>query len=312
MLTRNTALKGIYTLPTEAMFKKIYSSRMKPILETDSIFNPPGEKPVRSSSLIQIRDSFGYIVGNTEGEATSIDADFLIHDELDLSDETMIALFQSRMQNSDMKSTQSFSTPSFKNRGVDRGYQLSDQREYVVKCTACNHHQIPLFTPAFVHVPNFNIDVSDFADLTPTQIAGLDVEKAYVRCDKCSAPLDLGNPELREWVARHPSRTGIRGYQIRPFSGARLNPAYVFGQLSHYQSLGYIRGWYNTVIGEAYTNADAQLQRGDIESCMLSGKIPEIPSSKRIFLGVDRKSTRLNLQSLMRISYAVFCLKKKT
>src|SRR3546814_17176768 len=96
------------------MFKKIYSSRMKPILETDSIFNPPGEKPVRSSSLIQIRDSFGYIVGNTEGEATSIDADFLIHDELDLSDETMIALFQSRMQNSDMKSTQSFSTPSFK------------------------------------------------------------------------------------------------------------------------------------------------------------------------------------------------------
>src|SRR3546814_7571611 len=134
---------------------------------------------------------------------------------------------------------------------------------------------------------NFNIDVSDFADLTPTQIAGLDVEKAYVRCDKCSAPLDLGNPELREWVARHPSRTGIRGYQIRPFSGARLNPAYVFGQLSHYQSLGYIPGWYNTVIGEAYTNADAQLPRGDIESCMLSGKIPDIPSSQRIFLGVD-------------------------
>src|SRR3546814_3376967 len=27
--------------------------------------------------------------------------------------------------------------------------------------------------------------------------------------------------------------------------------------------------------------------------------------------GLDRKSTRLNLQSLMRISYAVFCLKKK-
>src|SRR3546814_9744867 len=27
---------------------------------------------------------------------------------------------------------------------------------------------------------------------------------------------------------------------------------------------------------------------------------------------IDRKSTRLNSQSLMRISYAVFCLKKKT
>src|SRR3546814_7591179 len=102
---------------------------MKPILETDSIFNPPVEKPVRSSSLIQIRDSFGYIVGNTEGEATSIDADFLIHDELDLSDETMIALFQSRMQNSDMNSTKSFSPQSFKNRGVVRGYQISNKTQ---------------------------------------------------------------------------------------------------------------------------------------------------------------------------------------
>src|SRR3546814_9141127 len=80
MLTRNTALKGIYTLPTEAMFKKIYSSRMKPLLETDSNFHPPGEKPVRSSSLIQISDSFGYLVANTEGEATTIDDDFLIND----------------------------------------------------------------------------------------------------------------------------------------------------------------------------------------------------------------------------------------
>src|SRR3546814_5760559 len=30
-----------------------------------------------------------------------------------------------------------------------------------------------------------------------------------------------------------------------------------------------------------------------------------------IIAGIDRKSTRLELQSLMRISYAVFCLKKK-
>src|SRR3546814_3732685 len=37
-----------------------------------------------------------------------------------------------------------------------------------------------------------------------------------------------------------------------------------------------------------------------------SGKI-----MRRILRKIDRKSTRLELQSLMRISYAVFCLKKK-
>src|SRR3546814_4459730 len=35
------------------------------------------------------------------------------------------------------------------------------------------------------------------------------------------------------------------------------------------------------------------------------------PPTRRKIWDVDRKSTRLELQSLMRISYAVFCLKKK-
>src|SRR3546814_3512966 len=48
------------------------------------------------------------------------------------------------------------------------------------------------------------------------------------------------------------------------------------------------------------------------------GHLPQLAHRRRVArLGPvahqgDRKSTRLNLQSLMRISYAVFCLKKKT
>jgi len=288
MLTRHTGISGIFTLPSEKMYRKIYSGRIKPVLDADAIFNPPtGTAPVRSSSMIQIRDSFGYITGCTEGEATSISADFLMHDELDLSPEDMIALYQSRLQNSEMKMTQRFSTPSFKGFGIDRGFQLSDQREYVIKCEACNHHQIPLFTPAFVYIPDFKFDVSDFADLTAAQIATLNTQDAYVRCDKCSARLDLANADLREWVAKYPSRTLVRGYQIRPFSTSRLDPAYVFQQLVHYQSLGFLRGWYNTVIGEAYTDANAQLQRGDIEACMQGPRVPEVPTSRRVYIGVD-------------------------
>lgn len=288
VLTRNTAVAGIFTMPTEKMYIKTYNSRIKPILDADVVFNPPGEtQPVRRSSQIQIRDSFGYITGCTEGDATSTPADFLMHDELDLSPEDMIALYQSRLQNSTMRMTQNFSTPTYETFGIDRGYALSDQREYVIKCSACNHHQIPLFNPVSVFIPNFRIDVSDFADLTAEQIATLNTQESYVRCDKCSKPLDLGNPEIREWVARHPSRENFRGYQIRPFSTSRLNPHYVFQQLARYQGLGFIRGWYNTVLGEAYTNAAAKIQRGDIEKCMLGPKTPEVPSGRKVFLGVD-------------------------
>jgi hypothetical protein len=46
MLRRTSGLVGIFTLPNDLMFKRIYNGRMKPILDADAIFNPPmGIKP---------------------------------------------------------------------------------------------------------------------------------------------------------------------------------------------------------------------------------------------------------------------------
>jgi len=288
ILTRNTAIAGIFTLPNEKMFTRIYNGRIRPILEADAIFNPPtANAPVRRRDQIQIRDSFGYITGCTEGDATSTSADFLMHDELDLSPQNMIALYQSRLQNSTMQITQKFSTPSFVNYGIDKAYALSDQREYVVRCRACNHYQIPRFTPEFVFIPNYRFEVTNFTDLTAQQIAQLDLDNSYVKCEHCHKQLDLTDPRLREWVATYPSRTQFRGYQVRPFSTTRLKPKYVFGQLAKYAEDGFPRGFYNTVLGESYTEASAQIQRGDIEVCMAGGDIPDISSDVPVFLGVD-------------------------
>ena len=99
ILTRSTYINGIFSMPNEKMFTKTYNGRIKPILEADDVFNPPSAtKPTRSKDQIQIRDSFGYITACTEGDATSISADFLFHDELDLSPQEIIALYQSRLQ----------------------------------------------------------------------------------------------------------------------------------------------------------------------------------------------------------------------
>lgn len=289
-LTRSTALSGIYSLPNEKMFTKVYNGRIKPILESDPVFNPPSTiKPTRSKDQIQIRDSFGYITACTEGDATSISADFLMHDELDLSPPEIIALYQSRLQGSDVHITQSFSTPTFANFGIDREYQKTDQREYVVRCEKCNHVQIPRFTPDFVHIEDFKFDVESFMDLQPEQIAAMNLENCYVKCEKCDARLDLGNEDLREWVPQFPSRQLFRGYQIRPFSTPRIKPAYIFSQLAKYQERNFLRGFYNTVLGEEYTAADARIQKIDIEACMAKGKssIPNIGLDTPCYLGID-------------------------
>jgi hypothetical protein len=289
MLTRNDSISGIFTLPNEDMFKRVYKTRIKPILDRDEVFNPPADvKPIRSTGLIQIKDSFGYITGCGEDDATSIPADFLMHDELDLSPEDMIGLYQSRLQNSDMRITQKFSTPTFLNYGIDKSYRLTDQREYEIRCEACNHWQIPRFTPKHVHCPEFEaLDLPDFTDLTAEIIATMDLAETYVKCERCDRRLDLIDPSLREWVARYPSRTAFRGYYVRPFSAGRLDPAYVFGQLAKYMQQGFLRGFYNTVLGEPFNSADAQVQREDVEACMKGGAIPDIGSDVAVFLGVD-------------------------
>lgn len=288
MLTRNTALVGIFTLPNEKMFTRIYNGRIKPIVESHEVFNPPSAtQPVRKKDQIQIRNSFGYITGCTEGDATSTSADFLMHDELDLSPQDIIALYQSRLQGSEMKMTQAFSTPTFGGRGIDARYKTSDQHEYLVRCPSCNHYNLPRFTRDFVHIPSFNYEVECLTELNPDQIATLNLEDAYVCCEKCRRPLNLKAPELREWVARHPSRTLSRGYWVRPFSTSRIPLPYIFQQLSNYHTLNNIRGFWNTVLGETYDNADSQIQEEDIKACMEGPNVPEIPADASVYLGVD-------------------------
>lgn len=289
MLTRNKAVSGIFTLPTEKMFSNVSKTRLRPLLDQDAIFNPPMEsKPVRSTGLIQIGDSFGYVTGCTEGDATSTPADFLMHDELDLSPEDMIALYQSRLQNSDMKITQKFSTPTFVGYGIDKGFSLSDQREYVVNCEACNHYQIPRFDTNFVHCPQFaELDAHNFTDLTAEQIAVMDLSETYVRCERCQSRLNLADASRREWVAKYPGRTAFRGYQVRPFSAGRLTAQYVFTQLAKYLDQGFIRGFYNTVLGEPFNSAEAQIQRADVEACMRGGEIPNVSDDTPVYMGID-------------------------
>jgi len=290
ILTRSTAIAGIFSMPNEKMFTKTYNGRIKPILEADAVFNPPAAmKPTRSKDQVQIRDSFGYITACTEGDATSLSADFLFHDELDLSPQEIIALYQSRLQGSDMQITQSFSTPTFSGYGIDKNYQLTDQREYHAKCPGCGKWHIPLFTPEFVFLKKMPFEIEKFTDLTAQQIALLDLEDCHVKCPACQHRLDLGNDDLREWVALRPSVLNFRGYQVRPFSTPRIKPSYIFGQLAQYQEKSFTRGFYNTVLGEEYTAADARLQEADIKACMAKGtaSIPNISADTPCFMGID-------------------------
>lgn len=288
ILRRNNGLKGIFTFPNEKMFKKNSNSRIKPLLDENPVFN--FDDGARSMGLIQMQQSFLFVTGATEGDATSTDADVIFNDEVDLTDQKMLALFSSRMQNSDWKISQRFSTPTFMGYGIQLGFASSDQHEYLCRCTACGHHNIPDFDYPFLDIPGLDAlrdELPDLSYLDTKQVETLDLLNSQVVCEKCRSPLDLDNPSLRAWVPRFPSRKHARGYKVRPFCTSRIDIAYIITQLLKYKERNYTRGWFNTVLGRAYTDSNAQLSEADIRSCMVGEAQVKLTSEDPCWVGID-------------------------
>lgn len=286
-LARNRGTAGIFTLPNEKMYKKLSKARVKPLITSTQAFSLSGfgDKPTRSVDLYEIAGSHAYFAGLTEGEATSTPADILFHDELDLSDQTMIALYQSRLQNSDWKLTQKFSTPTHPGYGIDASYKISDQHEYLIRCEACNHHQIPEFNETFVVIPGFDHH-KPLLELDESDLALYDVDNSYLRCEKCHRRLNLKDPTLREWVPRYPTRRQ-RGYRITPFSTHRRHVSHILDQLQTYRTNNNMRGFHNTVLGQAHSDGSNQLDIATIEKVMGGPGEAEIGSTVPCSIGID-------------------------
>jgi hypothetical protein len=285
---RNRGVSAIFALPSEKLFKKISQTRIDPIIKRDRVFQmEDDEGAVRSLGIKQFNQSFLYCSGATEDDATSTSADALFSDEVDLTDQDMLALFNSRLQNSRYKINQGFSTPSFPGFGIDASFQISDQMEYLIKCSTCNHHNAPRFTRDFVTIPGLKDHVEELSDIDSTMIDDIDLLGAYVHCERCHTGLDLGDPSLREWVAAYPNRSS-RGYMVTPFATDRLPPAYIVGQLIKYKQRQYIRGFKNTVLGETHTDGTIQLSADAIRRCFTGNAlIPTIGSDRPLALGID-------------------------
>lgn len=271
-ITRYKGVNVIYTLPNEKMFEKISAGRIRPIVDNDKVFNLEqvgnSNKPTRTKSIIQVGRSFMYITGAGEGDATATTADMVANDEVDLTNQAMLALFNSRLQGSDWGLNHKFSTPTFEGYGIDQLYNNSDQHEYFYKCEHCNHQQVPLFNKKFVRLDGLSESV-EFEELEPDMLddGKIDFLGMHIMCEKCHKKINVGDHARRQWVSKFPNRTHSRGYRVRTFSTERLTPQYVVQQLFKYKQLDNIRGWHNTVLGQAHEGGNARLSLPLIQQC---------------------------------------------
>lgn len=299
-VTRNPYRNLIYTMPDENMRKRVYQNRMLPILTNDEIFrglNAEGKKPVRSIEITEVGTSQMLMFPANEKAATSQPADVVFNDEIDLSDPQILALFNSRIQGSDIQINHNYSTPTYDGMGISALFETSDQHEYLFKCPHCRFYQMPEFNNRFIRIPKLPAEASDdLVDFDPIWVDKYNINfaDAYSVCCKCGKKVTYGDGQNHTWVPKHPHRQ-IRGYRVSPFSTRNLDAPYILKTMMKYLALDNLKGFKNTVLGLTHESSDERLSESllrtlfmqskrEVEYTMIENNIPH-------FIGIDMGQT---------------------
>lgn len=236
----------LYMFPSKTDVTEFSKGRITPLIED----NPEIKDWIRDTDAANIKriwNTFLYLRGmQSRIGLKSVPADFLVFDELDEAPQDAVTMAYERMGHSELKEQLKLSNPTLPDFGIDKVFQLSDQKFWLIKCDKCNHYTD--MVGAFPKEPNKDV---------PILIRNK--EGRVIRaCEKCHAEL---NPSNGQWVAKYPSITDVRGYQYSQLWSHFVNPAEI---LHIYRTTDNITNLYNLKIGVAYVEAENRLSIHDV------------------------------------------------
>ena len=195
----------------------------------------------------------------------SIPVDFEVFDELDEAPPNAVDMALERMAHSETGHLLFLSNPTLPDYGIDKLFQSTDQRFWLLKCPACNEYT--------------NM-VETFPDCLQI-VRG----KTIRACIKCGHELD---PAVGEWVAKYPSITERRGRQYSQLYAQTktTSPEMI---LHNFKTTNNLTDFYNLKVGIAYVDSQNRLSIQQVLDCcgdegMLSS------STDGCFMGVDQGS----------------------
>lgn len=219
---------GIYVFPTDKHVSDFSTARLgpaidplvSPYLASRVVSSAGGKRGADRVGLKRIGNAFVYFRGgkvDTKGQAPqlkSIDADFLVRDEVDEMDSRVKTISERRLEHSKIAAWRAASTPTYAERGIHAEYLASDKRVWMVQCSSCKTRQ-PLELGTRQTPGNL---VLEFDTLDrPTRWYEKD-GKPYLGCIKCGKQLKRASKG--EWVAEYPGRP-VHGYLVPGLASVR-------------------------------------------------------------------------------------------
>lgn len=249
--------KGIlYLFPTKDTVTDFSASRFLPLIKDNHDIVGQFIKETDRANLKRIHNSFIYFRSGKLGQVIenqakvsaglfSIPVDAVIFDEWDLMDQKAREPALERMADSNFKHQVYLSNPSIPDYGIDKLYQKSDQKIWLIPCQHCSE---------------CTCLETEFPNSLQRQQNGT-VIRACKKCGKEIYPRD------GFWEPQYANRD-ISGYWISHLNNLKVDPKEM---LDKWEDPDLDREqFYRLKLGIAYVEASERLQKNDLYACLSS------------------------------------------
>ncbi len=217
----------------------------------------------KTANIIRLGQSTLYLRGMRSSiELKSISVDAVFFDELDEAPPNQMDKALKRLSHSEQGESFFLSNPTLPDYGIDRLYQQTDQKHWLLKCPSCNHYTC-------------------MEESFPDCLLELPTGEVIRACVKCKAEL---NPSKGEWVAKKPQITDKRGRSYSQLFSHFVKPKDI---LNDFRTTSNLKDFYNLTIGVAYVEATNRLSIQEVLSlCGSDGIADSDPGPS--FMGTDQ------------------------
>jgi hypothetical protein len=266
-------LGTLYLFPTDVIVSDFSSSRFDPLIRDNPCI---GEHVTATDRVGLKRVGKGYLylrgarlsqkIGGLEkhgAQLTSIPVDKVVFDERDFMDDLAIDKALSRMGHSLVKEEVYLGNPTIPGFGIDKLYQDSDQRHWMIKCRKC--HKETCLEEEFPACVKINKE-----------------GRAYRACVHCAAEI---YQHEGEWVPKHPGRE-MAGWWWSQLNSMYVDPGDILKAFNN-PPRGNISDVYRLMLGRAHIAEEERLTLANVYNCCDNNQAMLTGSRGPCAMGVD-------------------------
>lgn len=255
-IAKNKHIDIIYTLPTFDDVRQFSGAKVNRVIAQNPIYQDwvtdkdTIEQKIVGDNIIHFRGT------HTQKSATMVSSDLNVHDEIDASNQEVVEQYATRLQHSKLKRTWRFSHPSVPGNGVDKYWQLSDQKHWFIRCGACKKMQ-------YLNWPD-----------------SIDMTRQIYQCKYCHAEITNNMRRRGVWAPK-------KGKASSPISGYWI-PLLICPWVSAKEVIWYHQNksqdyFYNKVLGLPYVGGGNKIMQHQIYQNLTQ----DVASEGRMVIGVD-------------------------